>query len=441
MPKGMRSHAVSALIEVLRRKKKPKEVLDAALSAVTDRRDRAFVSELVYGVLRHKRYLDWVLGQFLRNPDRLAPGTMNNLRTALYQVRFMRTPAWAAVHEAVSVEKTYHGKVSLVNAVMRNILRHQDVLSGPSTADTMEYLSVMTSHPPWVVRRWVGRFGVVEAERALRANNERPPIAVRCRNIEDRDAALSSLQKEGLAARPTAFSPVGVIVEGYPTYHDLSKAVAVPFVLQDEAAQLVTYLVDPKPGERVLDGCAAPGGKATHAAELMNDCGEVIAVEADARRIGQIEENIARLMLHSVKTVHADLRALSGWEPFDKMLVDAPCSALGVVRRNPDVKCRHAERDLCRFQSVQLDILGSAGSLVKVGGEIVFSVCSTEPDEGEEVVSAFLQRRGDFSIIGGNRDFLVPFETVLHGGGKGYRTWPHRHGMDGFFFVKMRRSV
>jgi 16S rRNA (cytosine967-C5)-methyltransferase len=233
---------------------------------------------------------------------------------------------------------------------------------------------------------------------------------------------------------------VGVVVENHLTFRELSKVLSIPCIVQDEAAQLVTYLLDPRPGERILDGCAAPGGKATHIAELMGDSGEVVAVEADARRIGQIEENSARLMLRSVKAVHGDVRTLSGWEPFDKILVDAPCSALGVVRRNPDVKYRHAEQDLGLFQSLQIDLLRSASAFLKVGGDLVFSVCSTEPDEGEDVVKAFLQCRSDFSIIGSDCDYLLPFENALHGGGKGYRTWPHRHGMDGFFVVKMRRS-
>lgn len=436
-----RACAVHALTGVFRRREKPKDALETLFQGIRDRRDRALVSELVYGVLRYRDYLDWELRHYLREPERLPPDTVNNLRTALYQIRFMRTPHWAAVHEAVAGEKRRHGKASLVNAVLRNILRHAGEVPAPSRDDSVQYLSVVTSHPRWLVERWTVRFGLAEAEQALRANNERAPLALRCWNGHERKAALHALQQGGVHARATGFSPVGILIDDPLTYHELSRHMPTPFVIQDEAAQLVPYLLDPQPRERILDGCAAPGGKSTHIAQLMGDSGEVYAVESDSRRTLQIEENISRLGLRSVQVVHGDVRALPGAGIFDRILIDAPCSALGIVRRNPDVKYRHASDDILRFQSGQISILSSVSARLKPGGDLVYSVCSTEPEEGEEVVLSFLQSHPDFSIIGGDFDFLKPFETTAGDGLCVYRTYPHRHGMDGFFFARMRKSL
>jgi 16S rRNA (cytosine967-C5)-methyltransferase len=202
----------------------------------------------------------------------------------------------------------------------------------------------------------------------------------------------------------------------------------------------MSYLLDPVAGERVLDACAAPGGKTTHIARLMHDAGEIVAVEIDVGRIKKIEENVARLNLKSVTVVNGDIRRTVVKGFFDKVLLDAPCSSIGVIRKNPDVKYRHEEKDLKRFQSLQLDLLDRTARYLRPGGSMVYSVCSTEPEEGEEVIRLFLQSHPDFSIIEGAHAFLGHFAYRDEEGHLFYRTWPHRDNMDGFFAARLERK-
>lgn len=442
-----RERAVIALGKIFAGAVKPKDILDE-LSHDLDKRERAFLMELVYGVLRHRDYLDWQLKGFLRKPSALSPDTLNNLRVAVYQLQYLRVPEWAAVNEAVEGEKGHRGNPPLVNGVLRNFLRQRDNIALPPEKDPVAYISITTSHPRWLVKRWIQRFGYDEAFRFARKNNEVPPLTIRIDGTGARAQALHRLAEKGVHARPTDHSPAGIIIEEANAVGVLSEAADFPYVVQDEAAQLVTYLLAPLPQERVLDACAAPGGKTTHIARLMGDSGEVLAVEADAERIGQIEENVARLGLHSVRIIREDAKNLEYTEycrsaahrcVFDRILLDAPCSALGVIRRNPDVRYRHSRKELLRFKEHQGALLRAVARLLKPEGVMVYSVCSTEPEEGEEVIKEFLQEHQDFSIIKGEFDFLEPF-AVADVGLLFYRTFPHRHDMDGFFAARLKRA-
>jgi 16S rRNA (cytosine967-C5)-methyltransferase len=457
--------AVKALTRIFSDGERPKDVRDS-LGANLDERERAFLMELVYGVLRQRDYLDWLLSGFLRKPSGLSGGTMNNLRVAVYQLCFMRVPEWAAVDEAVAIEKQLCGTASLVNAVLRNFLRAGRKSDAELPRDPIKKISVMTSHPEWLVRRWASRLGIEDAERLAVCNNQPPQLTLRIDT--DREAALKRLAAEGIDAEPANYSPSGILIRGRRRVSEdgrdgLNSDSAEParvtpynipleessFVMQDEAAQLVTWLLDPQPGERILDACAAPGGKATHIARLMKDSGEVVAVDSDRARVGKIHENISRLGLTSVRIVSEDVRHLNFASDFDRVLVDAPCSSLGVIRRNPDVRYRHAEADLARFGALQLELLQSASGFIKKDGVMVYSVCSTEPEEGENVVRAFLQSHPNFSIIEGVYGFLGDFAYDDGNGHIFYRTWPHRTGrsacegcgMDGFFAARIQRDI
>ncbi len=440
-----RERAVVALNKIFKRGKKPREVIEA-LSWEDDKRDRAFLMELVYGVLRHRDLLDWMLKDFLRKPAGLSFDTINNLRIAAYQIAFMRVPEWAAVNEAVDVEKAQRGKASLVNAVLRNFLRRGETISRPDND-----VAIATSHPRWLIKRWSKRFGHESALRLANKNNELPKLTIRIDDAEARESSVSVLAAKGVQAHKTLYSPSGIVFEELHSFSDIHGLLDCPFLVQDEAAQLMTFLLAPCPEEMVLDACAAPGGKTTHIAKLMGDRGKVIAVEAEAQRIGQLEENIARLGLRSVAVVHGDIRdaeagirraagceTASGSCLFDRILLDAPCSALGVIRRNPDVKYRRRPNDLQRFRENQLALLQAVSRYLKVGGSMVYSVCSTEPEEGEEVIGTFLHSNQNFSIIRGEHDFLRPFEYGDHGR-VFYRTFPHEHDMDGFFAARLKR--
>ncbi len=433
-----RELALESLHEIWQGGRKPKDVLEE-FSGDLDRRDRAFLMELVYGVVRFRDTLDWALKEFLKKPSALGQDTMNNLRLAAYQILFTRVPPWAAVNEAVEMEKKL-GRPRVVNAVLRNLLRVPETerlgLGRIRKQGTVPRIALRTSHPPWLVKRWVQRFGEEEASALAEANNRIPPLTLRTNTLKiARDALIRRLADMDVRGEPTPHSPDGIKL-GEPHPDERLGSVKDSFMIQDEASQIISFLVDPRPGERVLDACAAPGGKATHMAQLMQDTGEIIAVESRRERMGRLMENIRRLGISSVSVVHADILGYSAEQPFDRVLLDAPCSALGVIRRNPDVKYRHSLRDLMRFRANQLDILRHVSGFLKPGGIMVYSVCSTEPEEGEDVIKEFLKESGDFYII----ESSLPFLWGLMKDGF-LRTYPHAHDMDGFFGVRLCRKT
>ncbi|MCL4476377.1 MAG: 16S rRNA (cytosine(967)-C(5))-methyltransferase RsmB [Nitrospirae bacterium] len=433
-----RELALKALHEIWQRGRKPKDVLDD-LSESLDKRDRAFLMELVYGVVRFRDTLDWALEDFLKKPSGLGHDTLNNLRLAAYQMLFMRVPHWAAVNEAVEMEKK-EGRPELVNAVLRNVLRNLDSLLErlrDTKADkTVKYIATLTSHPRWLIKRWVKRFGEDVTMELAEANNRIPPLTLRVNTLKGmKQQVINELSKIGIEGEPTTYSPVGIKLKGFHIYKEIFFLKGL-IMVQDEASQLISYLLDPRPGERILDACAAPGGKTTHTAQLMQDSGEVVAVEFDRKRMERLRENIGHLGLSSIKAVQTDILEYSAKEPFDRVLLDAPCSALGVIRRNPDVKYRHKPQDLLRFKANQINILRHVSKFLKPGGIMVYSVCSTEPEEGEEVIKEFLKESGDFYIIDTPLLFLKGFikDGFL-------RTYPHMHDMDGFFGVRLCRKA
>jgi 16S rRNA (cytosine967-C5)-methyltransferase len=433
-----RELALAALHEIWQMGSKPKHVFER-LSISLDDRERSFLMELVYGVLRYRDTLDWALKKFLKKPSGLSPDTLNNLRLASYQILFLRVPEWAAVNEAVEMEKKI-GRPELVNAVLRNLLRvpppERLKLDPIRKKGAAPYIALRTSHPKWLVKRWVKRFGEEEALALAETNNRVPPLTLRVNTLnatrEEMIRRLSGIEIHGEA---TQFSPDGITLREFHAFRELS-AHKDSLMVQDEAAQLITYLLEPHPGELVLDACAAPGGKATHIAQLMQDRGEIIAMDTDEERLGLLRENVSNLGMTSVRTIRADITNYSSGKPFDRILLDAPCSSLGVIRRNPDVKYRHSSADLLTFRAKQIMLLRSAAGFLRPGGILVYSVCSTEPEEGEEVVKEFLKDSGDFYIIDTTLPFLKGFMK------DGFlRTYPHISDMDGFFGVRLCRKA
>lgn len=428
----------------------PKDALDDYGGSL-DQRERSFAKELLYGVLRQRNYLDWILDFFLKKRAGLSISSLNNLRLAVYQARFLRVPNWAVVNEAVELEKELRGRPSVVNAVLRNLIRHGSSITEPDDSDMHDYISVKTSHPGWLVRRWIKRFGELEALQLALSNNEIPPLCLRIWDPSKRERLVDLLLEQGVAAEVTKYSPAGVIITAASklSAHDIfmdscseldneTCAILKTATVQDEASQLISLLLAPVSGTRVLDACAAPGGKTMHMASLMNDTGEILAVESEEKRVHRLRSNIERLGIRSVSILNADAGALSGAGEFDSILLDAPCSATGVIRRNPDIKYRIARNDLRRLAERQLELLLSVSEHLKPGGRMAYSVCSVEPDEGEEVVNKFLQKTEGFSIISKSPEFMKELQTEVGSGM--YRTYSHRHAMDGFFAVLLQRS-
>ena len=436
-----RETAIRAIGLVVKGPGRPKDVLDS-LSGGMERRDRAFIMEIVYGVLRYRDMLDLVLSWLMKKPSGVPDRTLNNMRAGLYQIFFMRVPEWAAVNEAVELEGRHRG---VVNGVLRNALRKRgefnrrlDDMKGEAMGmDEMaaaRAMATLTSHPAWMVSRWVKRFGAEEAGRLVRANNEVPPLTLRVNRMRTaRDEVVELLRQKGHPCEPTQISPHGVRLESTLPFEGLGlKGLAL---VQDEAAQLVSLMLDPRPGERVLDACAAPGGKTAHIADLMEDTGEIVALDNDGARLERLMENLETQGISSVRVVQADLLGYEEPDGFDRVLIDAPCSALGVIRRNPDIKYRRKQSDISRYSETQYGLLSSVAGSVRPGGRLVYAVCSTEPEEGEVVVERFLKSCADFDIIDN-----VPFIPAAFTKGGYMRTWPHRDGMDGFFAVALARK-
>ena len=427
--------AVSCLIDILHQGVRPKKSLEQS-SQNLDRRDKAFLMEIVYGVMRNLYALDAVIGSFIRNTKKLNDESLNNLRIAMYQILFMRVPGYAVVNESVEMEKS-GGKPSLVNAVLRNLLRRKEGTALPLVCtDVIKDISINTSHQEWMVKRWIARFGLADARLLAEANNTLPPLDLRANTLKiSRDELLRGFADKEISAEPTPFASDGIRIGGDTSYQDLSSFYGF-FAVQDEASQLISYLLAPEKGERVLDSCASPGGKTTHIAKMMNDAGEVIAVEKDPRRMQTLEENLATFGIRSVQAIRADIRELHDIGTFDRILLDAPCSSTGVIRRNPDVKYRHAFKDIIEFGKKQLELLKAVSPLLRKEGRLVYSVCSTEPEEGEQVIRDFLKTTDEFRIIDADQKFMRPF--MKNGF---FRTFPHKDNMDGFFGAILCRKA
>lgn len=431
--------AIKAVGLVLKGPGRPKDVLQTLLEGM-ERRDRAFAMELCYGTLRHRDMLDLVLGWLMEKPGGVPQRTLNNLRAGIYQIFFMRVPEWAAVNEAVELESRHRG---LVNGVLRNAIRKLDEFSSslekmaataasadPSVA--VPAISTLTSHPLWLIKRWARRLGTEEAYALALSNNRVPPLTLRVNTGQaTRDEVMTFLRHKGIACEPTGISPHGIRVEGTLPFEDLGLGGLA--LVQDEAAQLVSLMLAPEPGMRVLDACAAPGGKTTHLAQTLGESGEVVALDIDGSRLERLMENLEALGLKvPVRVVQGDLLKFSDPDGFDAVLLDAPCTATGVIRRNPDIKYRRKRGDMKKYASTQYSLLEAAARFLKPGGRLVYAVCSTEPEEGDMVVERFLKSYADFYII-----VDVPFlpGEICQGGRM--RTWPQRDGMDGFYSIAL----
>lgn len=415
-------------------------LLDDARTAL-DSRDNAFLHELIFGVLRNRALLDWTLDRFSEKPVGRTDGdTRNILRLGLYQLLFLdRVPASAAVNTATEIAKERGGKSGYVNGLLRTLERNKDNLSLPASDTPLGRLSVLHSHPSWLVRRWIERYGSQTTEELLRNNNRHAPLVIRANRLKiARDELLAKLAEQGVEAKKTAYSLVGIEIVSSPGLTSLPAFKEGRFFVQDESAQLVGMLLGPQPGERVLDACAAPGGKATHIAELMGNSGEVVALESEKKRIGRISENSMRLGITIIKPVVGDAAVYKDKE-FDRVLVDAPCSGLGVLRRHPDGRWTKNEESIRERAKLQAKILAHCARLVKPGGVLVYATCTTEPEENEEVVKGFLAKHPAFTLDE-PLPHLPPQAATLCGPDRFFRTFPQESMMDGFFGARLVRA-
>jgi 16S rRNA (cytosine967-C5)-methyltransferase len=414
-------------------------------------RDHALVTRLVYGTLAWQGYLDHIIAAFSRRPPRdLDLPVRSLLRLALFQMCLLtRIPDFAAVDTAVQLAKRFRGgsAVSFVNAVLRRAaVGWQDVRFPSIEDDPIGHLAARLSHPPWLVERWVAQYGINETAALLHANNEPAPTVLRANRRRIEPAVLvTRLREAGCAAEPTSYSPCGIRIERGGGPERLPGYEEGLFSLQGEASQLVGFLLAPRPGERVLDACAAPGGKATHLAELMDDRGEIVALDTNAPGAERIERMARRLGLSIVRAKVADAVTSPdphGGEPatYDAVLVDAPCSGFGTLRQHPEVKWRRTANDVEALARLQGQLLHAAAPRVRPGGTLVYATCTLGTAENEDQIAAFLRDHAEFET--GNPQPLLPEGARDLIGGDGFlRTFPHRHGLDGFFAARLKRRA
>jgi len=447
---GARTLAYQVLLHLEQKASHPDRMIRVLLArhSLLEERERALLTELVYGVLRWQGRLDWHIDALSRTrPGKIAPGIRVLLRMALYQIFFLdRIPPHAAVNEAVKTAKSSFPKhmVGFVNGILREALRREDRWDWPSQeSHPAHYLAVTTSHPLWFAQRCLQEMGWEETLAFCHASNEVAPLVVRvnplCAKDED---VLRELGQEGIQGE---LSP---IVEGALRMRGLRQDLTNLKVFregwiqaQDEASQMVSHLVSPRPGERVLDLCAGFGGKSTHLAQLMANEGEIVAVDDAAWKLESLGENAKRQSVSIISTVARDVLELTAHETgtFDRVLLDAPCSGFGALRRKPDIKWRRHPKDPYRFSRMQKQLLQRASTFVKEGGVLVYATCTVFREENEVVVEEFTSENSQFHL-----ENAAPFLACCRGDftqGAFLRTWPHRHGVDGFFGARWRREV
>ncbi len=391
--------------------------------------DRRFCTELVYGAIKAGESLDWKISKYLNRPlSKVDDKVLAVLRAGFYQIFFMeKVPPSAAVNESVELSKTFCGlwESKFVNAVLRSATRKPHISDFP-TGDDVNSLAIRNFHSAWLVKLFIEEFGLDAAKKLLQFNNTDPPLCLRVNFLKTtRENILDELKTLGIEAEPSTLAPEGIICRKHGALDELQILSAGFCQVQDESSMTAARILNPQPNEFVIDCCAAPGGKATHLAELMKNRGRIIAADIYEKKLKHIKQNAARLGIKIIEPLLLDARELDKkfFEQADKVLVDAPCSGLGVIRRKADLRWKKNPDELKKLPALQEKILSSASKTLKRGGTLLYSTCTITRHENQDVVEKFLAANENFA--------LVEMKTLL----------PHITNTDGFFFAKFIRKV
>lgn len=438
---GVRGHAIKILNRVDRTDAYLDKLLDIELKNSTlTGQDKALLFEIVHGVMRWIGRIDWVLNGFYKGQfSKCIPNVKNALRVALYQILFLdKVPDYAAVNESVEFVKKLQGQkhADQTNAVLRNIIRNKEQIRYPNPEeDIVGYYSSYYSHPTWMVKRWVNRFGNEETEKLLIANNNKPTMTLRVNNlVTNKDELKKLLDSVGLKYSDSRYLGEFIHLANLSNIMDWEYFQKGYFSIQDESTGFPVKLLDVKPGQRVLDLCAAPGGKTGFIVDLMQNQGEVVALDRFESRLKILDKNLSRLNANIVKTIAIDSLEYNDEILYDRVLVDAPCTGLGTLTKKPDLKWKKDLGDIRKIVNMQYELIKKGSSLLKVGGYIVYSTCSTEPEENNEIVNRFLSENQNFKRV--DISNLFPKELIVN---ESIQTFPHIHGIDGSFAAKLER--
>jgi 16S rRNA (cytosine967-C5)-methyltransferase len=404
--------------------------------------DHGLAQEILLGVLRHQQTLDYFIEKYTkRKVEKLDLAVLLALRMGLYQLRYLtRIPQSAAVNEAVNLVKLARkmSAAPLVNATLRNAAKHLDDKAGETITDRFARMSVEVSHPQWMLERWIKAFGEAEARQLAIANNRTPAVAFRVNTLRAQSAdVIGEFEKRGLKVNESKITRGAFIVESGSMLKLAETAQAGLVYIQDDASQLVALLLEAKAGQRILDLCAAPGSKTSHLAALTENQAEIIATDLHWHRLLTLIATCKRLGVSSVEAIALDatkeLPFVDTIKPFDRVLLDAPCSGTGTLRRNPEIKWRLELEDIKRLAEIQAKLLERAASGLAVNARLVYSTCSLEREENEAVVYEFLESDKHFRLVKPQ----APMDCITDEGF--VRTFPHQHHTDGFFAAVLER--
>ena len=441
--KNIRRLAMKALVDINRDKKYANIVLPHyIMQEKLEDLDRRFFTELVYGVVRRQNYLDAIIGHLTKKPvKKVSPLVLEILRLGIYQLIYMdKVPSSAAVNESVKLaKKVAPGMDRFINAVLRNVDRKREEISIDSLASSeAERISFIYNQPLWLVNLWIQQRGVEETSDVCEWFNETPLLTARVNTLKiSREALLEELTEAGWNVEPSHMIPEAIIVHSHKGQLQQAKWVqqgALTFM--DEASMAVAYAMDPKEGMHILDICAAPGGKTLHMSTLMKNTGSIVATDIHDHKVNLLEENAKRMGATNVTAQQGDATAFhEAWKAkYDAVLVDAPCSGLGILQKKLDMRWRKDASQLTSLPELQLQILENASSYVKIGGYLVYSTCTINELENEHVIQAFLDKHANYIL----EDVapLLPFETE----GPMVTLLPHVYDMDGFFIARLRKE-
>ncbi len=438
---GVRGLAVKILNRVERTDAYLEKLLDNEMrNSELSGQDKALLYEIVHGVTRWMGRLDWILNGFYKGQfSKAIPNLKNGLRVALYQILFLdRIPDYAVVNEAVEFVKKLQGQrpADLTNAILRNIIRSKNAIRYPDPAEDLPgYLCAYYSHPSWMVKRYLERFGKEATEKLLAANNEKPYLTLKINSMKTNPEEFKNLLNSvNLKFHQGKYLPDFFQLQNLTNITAWEYYAQGYFNVQDESAGLACNLLDVKPGMRVLDLCAAPGGKSIYIAGMMHDEGEIIAIDRYDGRLDLMRKNLKRLNINSVKTVEINALNYDG-SGFDRILVDVPCSGSGTISKKPDIKWKRDLFDLRMMNELQYQLLKKASGKMKPDGVLVYSTCSIEPEENFGVVKKFLEENRNFKLA----DISQQFSKELIDENGCIQTFPHLHNMDGAFAAKIVR--
>jgi 16S rRNA (cytosine967-C5)-methyltransferase len=436
---GVRGLAVKILNRVERTDAYLEKLLDNEMrNSELSGQDKALLYEIVHGVIRWMGRLDWVLNGFYKGQfSKAIPNLKNALRVALYQIMFLeRIPEHAIVNEAVEFVKKLQGQkpADFTNAVLRNIIRSKNAIRYPDPEeDLVGYLSAYYSHPSWMVKRYLERFGREATEKLLQANNEKPYLTLKINALKTTPEEFKHLLNSvNLKFNQGKYLPEFFQLQNLTNITAWDYFIQGYFNVQDESAGLACRLLDAKQGMRILDLCAAPGGKSAYIAGLIHDQGEIIALDRYDSRLQIMRKNIERLGIKSIKTIEVNALEYND-APFDRILTDTPCLGSGTLSKKPDIKWKKDLFDLRKISDLQYELLVKASTLLKTGGVMVYSTCSIEPEENFEIVKKFLNNHPQFKLKDASE--VLPKELADEHGC--IQTLPHIHHMDGAFAAKL----